>query len=163
MSSLFQRTSLNHGQLPKNNGHDNGNVKNTCNDSLVSNPPGPAIHWLTEGRFGSDKEKRNPERCTEARQPSAELMYLRCLLFRMALEMFCCVHQGDQLDSTTSLPRHRHTPSNIWCWHSRAGGRPPLTKTQCFWGGRETWLVFFLHKIHLVRVPNLSRKTFIRL
>ena len=34
----------------------------------------------------------------QIRQPSAELMYLGCLLFRMALEMFCCLHQGDQFE-----------------------------------------------------------------
>ena len=43
-----------------------------------------------------DAEERRRE--AQIRLASAELMYLGCLLFRMALEMFCCLHQGDQFE-----------------------------------------------------------------
>ena len=50
-----------------------------------------------------DAEERRRE--AQIRQASAELMYLGCLLLRMALERFCCLHRGDQFE-----PRGTDTP-----------------------------------------------------
>jgi len=70
------------------------------------------IFWASmtdkkETARGADERRRE----AQIRQASAELMYLGCLLFRIALERFCCLHLGDQFWAAAQT--HQQATSDV--------------------------------------------------